>query len=65
MTEALYSDQWLDIDYRNFDGESRDNKRVQPLAQVQQGVRLFLVCQFEGYDNLRHLALHRISTTHC
>ena len=60
VTEALYSDQWLDIDYRNFDGESRNNKRVQPLALVQQGVRLFLVCQFEGYDNLRHLALHRI-----
>ena len=60
VTEALYSDQWLDIDYRNFAGESRDNRRVQPMALVQQGVRLFLVCQFEGYENLRHLALHRM-----
>ena len=60
VTEALQGDLWLDIDYRNFEQEARQNKRVMPLALVQQGVRLFLVCQFEGYVDRRHLALHRI-----
>lgn len=31
-----------------------------PLGLAQQGPRLYLVCQFQGYDNLRNLALHRI-----
>ncbi len=61
VTEALQADRWLDIDYRNIEGESRKGKRVMPLALVQQGVRLFLVVQFEGYEDRRHLALHRIS----
>lgn len=60
VTEALQGDLWLDIAYTNFNGESHNDKRVMPLALVQQGVRLFLVCQFEGYDDRRHLALHRI-----
>ncbi len=60
VTEALQGDLWLDIDYRNFDGAPINNKRVMPLALVQQGVRLFLVCRFDGYDDSRHLALHRI-----
>lgn len=60
VTEALQADQWLDIDYRNFAGELHKAKRVMPLALVQQGARLFLVCQFDGYADRRHLALHRI-----
>lgn len=60
VTEALKADQWLEISYRNFEGDVHTGKRVMPLALVQQGVRLFLVCQFEGYTDRRHLALHRI-----
>lgn len=60
VTEALNADHWLVIDYRNFAGEMRESRRVMPLALVQQGVRLLLVCQFEGYEDRRHLALHRI-----
>jgi predicted DNA-binding transcriptional regulator YafY len=33
---------------------------VMPLGLAQQGPRLYLVCQFKGYDNERSLALHRI-----
>lgn len=61
VTEALQLDQWLDIDYRNFAQKLQRDKRVMPLALVQQGVRLFLVCQFQGYEDRRHLALHRIT----
>jgi predicted DNA-binding transcriptional regulator YafY len=31
-----------------------------PLGLAQQGPRMYLVCRFEGYDNERCLALHRI-----
>lgn len=31
-----------------------------PLGLAQQGQRLYLVCRFEGYDNERSLAIHRI-----
>jgi predicted DNA-binding transcriptional regulator YafY len=65
VTEALCADQFLDIDYRNFVGELHEGKRVMPLALVQQGARLFLVCQFEGYEDRRHLALHRIVRASC
>ena len=31
-----------------------------PLGLAQQGPRMYLVCRFDGYDNERSLALHRI-----
>ena len=33
-----------------------------PLGLAQQGVRLFLVCRFEGFDDERTLALHRMQS---
>lgn len=57
--EALYADRWLHVDYRNAAGQRR-KALVMPLGLVQQGPRLYLVCRFEGYDNERSLALHRI-----
>jgi predicted DNA-binding transcriptional regulator YafY len=35
---------------------------LHPLALVQRGVSLYLVCTFDGYDDLRVVALHRIKT---
>ena len=40
--------------------EVRRQARVMPLGLAQQGPRLYLVCRFEGFDNERSLALHRI-----
>jgi predicted DNA-binding transcriptional regulator YafY len=31
-----------------------------PLGLAQQGPRMYLVCRFDGYDNERSLAVHRI-----
>jgi hypothetical protein len=31
-----------------------------PLGLVQQGTRMYLVCRFEGYEDERNLAMHRI-----
>jgi len=60
VSEALYEERKLELAYRNARGE-RKRAIVWPLGLVQQGVRLYLVCRFEGYDNERILALPRIS----
>lgn len=59
VSQALYANRWLDLDYRNA-GKRRSSIRVMPLGLAQQGPRLYLVCRFDGYDNERSLALHRI-----
>lgn len=59
VSNALYANQWLAVDYENAAGK-RTQADVMPLGFAQQGPRLFLVCRFEGYDNERSLALHRI-----
>ena len=62
ISEALYDNRLLEVWYHNKE-KVKKHKRIKPIALVQQGVRLYLVCQFEGYDNYRHLALHRIEKT--
>lgn len=56
---ALYSDNYLNIKYENRGGK-KGEALIKPLGLVQQGVRLYLVCQFDGYDNYRILAINRI-----
>lgn len=59
VSEALYGNHWLHLDYRNSAGK-RSNVQVMPLGLVQQGPRLYLVCRYPGFNNERNLALHRI-----
>ena len=59
VSNALYENKWLKVNYRNVDGK-RGDYRVMPLGLAQQGPRLYLVCRFEGFDNERSLAVHRI-----
>jgi len=59
VSEALYGNRWLHLDYRNAGGK-RSTVEVMPLGLAQQGPRLYLVCRYRGYDNERSLALHRI-----
>jgi len=59
VSEALYSNHWLQLEYKNAGGK-RSNASVMPLGLVQQGARLYLVCRYGGFDNERNLALHRI-----
>lgn len=59
VSEALYSNHWLHLDYSNAEGH-RAEVDVMPLGLAQQGTRLYLVCRYRGYDNERSLALHRI-----
>lgn len=60
VSNALYADRWLSLDYRNANGK-RAPVNVMPLGLAQQGPRLYLVCRFEGFENERSLALHRIA----
>lgn len=59
VSNALYGNQWLEVDYKNAAGKRAKN-RVMPLGLAQQGTRMYLVCRFDGYDNERSLALNRI-----
>ena len=60
VSNALYANHWLALDYRNAAGQRR-KAAVMPLGLAQQGPRLYLVCRFEGFENERSLALHRIA----
>jgi predicted DNA-binding transcriptional regulator YafY len=59
VSNALYANQWLDVDYKNAQG-SRKQARVMPLGLAHQGARLYLVARFDGFTNERSLALHRM-----
>lgn len=59
VSDALYGNFWLHIDYRNARGK-QTQAEVMPLALAQQGTRLYLVCRFNGYNNERSLALNRL-----
>lgn len=59
VSNALYANLWLELDYKNAAGK-RGKVDVMPLGLAQQGPRLYLVCRYRDYDNERSLALHRI-----
>jgi len=59
VSEALYRNHWLKLDYQNANGK-RGQIDVMPLGLAQQGPSLYLVCRYRGYDNERSLALHRM-----
>ncbi len=65
VSAALYDNLYLNITYAN-QAQRRHNfcseYSVKPLALVQQGSNLYLVAQFDGFDDIRHLALHRCQT---
>jgi predicted DNA-binding transcriptional regulator YafY len=59
VSNALYANLWLNVEYENAAGK-RTQAKVMPLGLAQQGPRLYLVCRFKDYDNERSLAMHRI-----
>lgn len=59
VSDALYANRWLELDYQNAAGK-RKSIKVMPLGLAQQGPRLYLACRYEDFDNERSLALHRI-----
>jgi len=59
VSEALYNNRWLKLEYRNSSGKC-SNVEVMPFGLAQQGSCLYLVCRHKGYEDERSLALHRI-----
>ncbi len=61
VCDALYYNRWLEITYQNAQGH-KGTHRIMPLGLAQLGSTsaLYLACRFEGYDNERSIALHRI-----
>ncbi len=61
VSNALYGNRWLTVDYTNASGKST-KADVMPLGMAQQGHRLYLVCRYRGFANERSLALHRMKS---
>jgi predicted DNA-binding transcriptional regulator YafY len=59
VSEGLYKNKWLNLRYENQNGYEND-VRVMPLGLAQQASRLYLVVRYDGFDDERNLALHRI-----
>lgn len=59
VSEALYANRWLRLEYRNAQGKQA-KAHIMPLGLAQRGQVIYLACRFEGYDNERSIALHRI-----
>ena len=59
ISNALYENRRLEVDYTNAGGKSATSD-IMPLGLAQQGPRLYLVCRFKGFDNERSLAVHRM-----
>lgn len=64
VSQALYNNCWLEITYANA-SKKHTQAKVMPLGLAQQGVRMFMPCRFEGYNDTRNLALHRIQSAKC
>lgn len=60
VSNALFENKKLRLTYHNTAREEK-TKNVSPIGLVQQDIRLYLVCRFDGYTDIRHLALHRIT----
>ena len=61
VSNALYRNQWLKVDYTNSGGKNT-KAEVMPLGLAHQEPCLYLVCRYRGFDNERSLALHRMQS---
>ncbi|MGR5173309.1 helix-turn-helix transcriptional regulator [Vibrio owensii] len=59
ISEALFHDRLLNLEYYNTKQQQK-SALVMPLGLAQQGQRMYLVCRFDGYDNERTIAVHRV-----
>lgn len=60
VSEALFLERQVEIDYRRRGSASVETWRTHPLALVQRGAVLYLHCRIGDYPDARNLPLHRI-----
>lgn len=60
--EALLHQKRINITYysRTNEKNKKQEANINPLALVLRNTVAYLVCNYEGYEDTRHLALHRI-----
>jgi predicted DNA-binding transcriptional regulator YafY len=64
VTEAIMDERKLEISYRH--DETSRRQMISPLGLIQHGNVFYMPARFDGYDDVRTLALHRIrSATVC
>lgn len=61
ISRALFDNHYLDIIYQAQEQPPKP-ATVMPLALVRQEPRLYLVVRYQGYDDIRHLAVNRIKS---
>lgn len=61
VSVALFKNNYLNIQYKNQNGKTHESQ-VMPLALVQQGASTYLVARYDGFEDNRLLALHRIQS---
>ncbi len=59
---ALLEQRRFAVDYKSREDRRRKRMEVNPLGLVVRGGVSYLVCTLWGYDDVRHLALHRMSS---
>lgn len=60
--DALMRDCQLKLAYRKRDASTPSvYESVHPLAIIQRGQIIYLICMFADYDDIRMLALHRVT----
>lgn len=59
VSQALFQNRLLNIKYQNQQGK-KHNATIMPLAISQQGASIYLVCRYDGFQDNRILALHRL-----
>ncbi len=60
VTEALLSEQQLQISYQARNESKPTNSRIHPLALIQRAGVVYLYVRFFDYEDTRILAMHRI-----
>lgn len=60
--QALLNDRQVQVTYQRKDSDQPKSYPVHPLALVFREGAVYLVCRVKEYDDVRHLALHRMSS---
>ncbi|NVK24446.1 MAG: WYL domain-containing protein [Gammaproteobacteria bacterium] len=55
---GLMNESWLHIQYGNKD----KTYKVKPLGVIIRDSKLVMVCQYDGFDNVRNLLVHRLKS---
>ena len=58
--QALLDGKQLEVRYAGADTKDAKDRGIHPLGLVQRGPVTYLVVRYDGYDNVRILAMHRI-----